>query len=260
MVNRLNNFGYFRSGLTVRLLAGVLLSVVFVATPIFCMAQKNVIHSNEQWMQYYNNYQLPGKLHLHTDIGLRTRDAFDKAALASFRTGIGYPLRANLRAITGMALFESYQESKPSRIEFRSYQDMIGVQKFTKISLHHRFRVEARRFWQHPGGQTQASSDFNFRFRYRLVCSIPLGFPPPGGKAARLSFNIGDEIMVNAGKSGKHNILNANRILLGPAFRFNENFSLSLTYNYQFGQRGVAREYHETDVVWIGLTHDIKRK
>jgi len=222
---------------------------------IVCEAQKNITHNNQQWLQYYNQLKLSESLTLFSDASLRRIDNFNHWQQLALRTGIGYQLFENLNGVTGFGCFESFNYNKPSKIEFRPYQELNTSQEFGKISVQHRFRAEGRYFRTIPDGEI--TSNFNFRFRYRLFFKTAILKLSKTIPERKLFLNFGDELFINAGKEITYNMLDNNRMLFGLSFQVNKNLDFSFTYNYQLGQRNKPSTYEHSDVFWIGITHKI---
>ena len=237
-----------------------IISILFLSMTFYCNAQKIVSHNNQQWIQYYNQLKLSEKLTLYSDVSLRRINNFNQWSQVTIRTGIGYPLTENLQVVTGFACFNFYNNNKPSRIEFRPYQEVNTSQNLCNVAVQHRLRVEARYFRKISDGVITSQSNFNFRFRYRLYCGIPLVKLSASNPDKKLLLNIGDEIFINAGKEIIYNMLDNNRLLLGSTFQINKYLNISFTYTYQFGQRNSPSTYEHSDIYWLGIIHKLSLK
>ncbi|HZX74546.1 MAG TPA: DUF2490 domain-containing protein [Cyclobacteriaceae bacterium] len=228
----------------------VTVSLLFLSTSFFCQAQKIVLHTNYEWFQYFNQFRFSKKLTLFSDVSIRSTDKFAELSQFTFRTGIGYPVTSKLTAVTGFACFTTYAGNYSlGRIEFRPYQDVNLMQLLGKVSLSHRFRAEARYFKTISDGAIIASgSSFNFRFRYRLFCAIPIAKLSVTNSSRRLLLNVGDEIFINAGKQITYNTFDNNRFILGSTVELNPNLSFTLNYMYQYGHRNADGLYESSDI------------
>jgi hypothetical protein len=232
------------------------LSILFLAYSV-CSAQKKVIHDNQEWLQYYNQLKFSEKLILYTDISLRRINNFNDWSQITFRTGLGYSLIENLQAITGLAFFTFYTQNKLSKIELRPYQEFSTLQTFGNVTFQHRFRAEARYFRNVKAGEISDTTDFNFRFRYRLYSLIPI-IPGSDSKPNRKLFlNLGDEIFINAGKEILYNMFDNNRFIIGTTYQHDNNLSFSLGYINQFGQRNNPATYENSDILTLGIIQKI---
>lgn len=235
----------------------LIIVTIILQSVLVCSAQKIITTNNQQWLQYYNQLKLSKSLTLFSDVSLRRINNFDKWSQITLRSGLGYRLIENVNGVTGMACFMFYSNDKPSKIEFRPYQEFNSQQQFFRFSIEHRFRMEGRYFRKINDGIIASNTNFNFRYRYRLFCKIPLLKLSDSIPDRKLLLNIGDEILINAGNEIKYNMLDNNRLLIGLAFQVNQNLNLSFTYNYQFGQRSSVFAYEHSDIIWVGITHKI---
>lgn len=240
--------------------AKLILCTFFLSLVILSNAQKIISQNNQQWIQYYNQLILSKKLTLYSDVSLRRINNFSQWSQITIRSGIAYSLSENLHGVTGFACFNLYANNKPSRIEFRPYQEINSWQKFKNVSIQHRLRGEARFFRNISDGAITSRSNFNFRFRYRFYCGIPITKFFINNADKKILLNIGDEIFINAGKEIINNMLDNNRLLIGSTFQFSNNLSFSLTYNYQFGQRSTPKTYEHSDIFWLGIMHKLSLK
>ncbi|MDN3669814.1 DUF2490 domain-containing protein [Echinicola jeungdonensis] len=231
-----------------------LFTLVFFSSIKESLAQrKEVSTGNQQWFQYYNQIKLDEKWALLTDGGLRTRNNFDEFSQYLIRTGIGFNPSSILSFLVGFAHLGFYNNGSRTRSELRPYQELVINNKLAPISLSHRYRVEER-FFRNTSQDNSKSNSFNFRFRYRIMASIPL-WESTEHDGKSLSFNVGDEILINAGKDVVYNVFNQNRILIGPAFQLNKTLDFSLTYTHQFSASNAPREYQNSHIFWLGIKH-----
>ena len=238
----------------------IIISALLLSTTFFCKAQNKVVRNNQQWIQYSSQLKLPEKFTLLTDVSLRRINDFKQWSQVTFRTGAGYNLNENTQAVIGIALFTFFQNDDLSRFEIRPYQEINTTQRFGKVSLQHRFRLEERYFRKISDGIITSESAFNFRFRYRLFCAIPLLSLSKSNPDKKMLLNISDEIFINAGKEIKYNMLDNNRLSAGLAFQPHKNLNISFTYTYQFGQRNAPSTYEHSDIFWIGIIHKLSLK
>lgn len=229
----------------------------FIAPLLTARAQaKDISHGNQQWFQYYNQLTLSKKWSISSDFGIRFKNEFSSLSQHIMRTGVNFHLDKQVTAGLGFAQLGSYQNRKPQLLEFRPFQELDLKQSTGFFHLHHRFRVEERFFksTDHAEASTEA---FNFRFRYRFIANIPL--IKFSGKAPKTLFlHAGDEIFLNAGKEISHNVFDQNRVLLGPAFQFDDRLTATFTYQHQFSSSSSPNHYRQTNVFWFGLKHKIR--
>ena len=223
----------------------------------FLFAQKTVYYNNQQWLQYYNQLLVSKKFTLLSDVSLRRIHHLDYWSQITFRTGNGYPLSGQFNGASGFACFTFYYKDNFNKIEFRPYQEINSKQKFERFSLEHRLRAEFRYFRHVLDNKITTDESFNFRFRYRLFCSIPIINFAEKNPGRKILLNIGDEIFINAGRQITYNMFDNNRLLLGTAIQFNEDLIISFTYTNQFGQRNGPAFYENSDIIWIGIIHKL---
>lgn len=230
----------------------------FMVTPrILFGQQKNVVNGNQQWFQYYNQTKINDKWTLLFDGGYRWTDGFQESSQYIVRAAIGYNINSDIQISSGLAHLGFYSSDKINIVEFRPFQEMVVKNKFNKIGMVHRYRMEERFFNIVTNGGIQTPNTFNFRFRYSLMFSIPL-FKLSKLKTDKVFLiNIGDEIFINAGKNVV-NIFDQNRFIVSPTFKLNESLSLSLTWNGQFASTSSQDIFNYTNVYWFQIKHNLK--
>jgi hypothetical protein len=233
----------------------------FFIASFFCQAQKTVLHTNYQWVQYFNQFRFSQKLTLFSDVSFRTIDTFSELSQITFRTGIGYPLTHALNGVTGFACFTTYASNyKLCRIEFRPYQDVSLTQPLGRVTIFHRLRAEARYFRGVKDGVITSTSNFNYRFRYRIFCTVPVATLSGANPERRLLLNVGDEIFINAGKEITYNTFDNNRFVVGSTVEYSKNLSFTLNYMYQYGHRNAAELYESSDIFTFVIVHRLALK
>jgi len=233
------------------------LAALWPLISIVSLAQKTIEYNNQQWMAYNNQLKLSKKLTLFSDFGMRRTNYFEQFSQITMRTGLGYPIYGNIQGLTGFACFQTFRENKLTRIELRPFQDISTNQNLGKITLHNRIRIEARHFNDLATGEVESRSSFNFRFRYRILFGIPFLNIPTKNNDSKLIFNIGDEIMINAGKQIVYNVLDNNRLLIGATYQVRENISFIFLYNFQIGRNNMPASFRQSDIFWLVLQHKI---
>jgi hypothetical protein len=221
-----------------------------------CNAQKKITYNNQQWLQYFNQLKFSEKLSLYSDLSLRKQNNFNDWSRITFRSGLGYPLTKKLQGITGIACFIFYTENKVNRIELRPYQEINTTQIFGKVSIQHRFRVEAR-YFRNDSEEITNKTNFNLRFRYRLNAMTTLINLAEMNQDRKLLMYIGDEIFINAGHEIKYNVFDNNRALVGLIYQDNPNLSFSFGYINQFGKRNSPATYENSDILTFAINQKI---
>ncbi len=240
-----------------RQLTCLLLFILLASTSTLLGQVKNISTGNQQWLQYYSQIQLSDRWTWLSDAGFRWKGGFEENSQYVIRTGIGYAINPTIRISTGFAHLGFYSSDKVDRVEFRPYQELLVENKFNKVGLNHRYRIEERFFNPVINGQIQPSSSFNFRFRYSVIVSIPLFRLSKGESAKVFLLNIGDEIFINAGKEIVDRVFDQNRLIISPAFKLSEHLTLSLTWNSQFESTSTQAHFVYTNVFWLQVNQKI---
>jgi hypothetical protein len=232
---------------------------------VFCIcfwtvgfSQRKTIHSDQQWIQYYSQFELSKKWIGGFDAGYRWKDGERFQYIA--RVGIGYQLNQRFRISSGFATTGNYTNSDLTRIEFRPYEEILHSGGGKRILFLQRFRVEERFFKILAQDAIPASHDFNFRFRYQISLSIPIVTLSQSRPDKRISLGISDEVFINAGKEIVYNTFDRNRIVVGPIFHFSKSFSVALSYMMQYTKLNQPATYNWDDVVWLTARHTIHKK
>lgn len=231
-----------------RTIRNVLVCFVIILDASLVTAQTNNIDTeNQQWFQYYNQVKVAQRWNWLTDIGYRWKDSFSKKSQHLVRSGIGYQPNQTTQILQGFAHLGSYSDQRLTKIEFRPYQEILIKNKYNKLALKQRIRIEERFF--HP--ITTGSNTFNFRFRYALCTTIPLIKFSSIHPDKKIVLHIGDEIFVNAGNQTTNAVFDQNRIMISPTLVLNKKLSLSLTWNSQFLSTSTPAIFDQNDVVWF---------
>ena len=67
----------------------------------------------------------------------------------------------------------------------------------------------------------------------------------------------GDEIFINGGKDIVYNIFDQNRILIGPAFKLNDQFTFTFTYNGKYAALNLPSEFTYNHIFWLAIRHNL---
>ncbi|MBP2615092.1 DUF2490 domain-containing protein [Chryseobacterium jejuense] len=132
---------------------------------VLTWAQKNDLGA---WYMYFGNNKISKKLNWHNEVQYRNFDAIGDLEQLLIRTGIGYDLSENNNNVLlgyGFILSQPYVNGeKKENIEHRIFQQYITKQKFGRLNLQHRYRLEERFL----------EDNFRMRFRYMLGLNIPI--------------------------------------------------------------------------------------
>lgn len=235
----------------------ILLTFVLIVPASAFAQQKTVRHSDQQWVQYYNQLKLNPRWTLMTDGGFRWSDKFSTKALFIARVGMAYKINSHMRVAVGVASTGAYSSSSFSKLEYRPYQELFASYKYNQLNLQHRFRLEERYFKNVVDGDLQTGHNFNFRLRYQIATNIPLAKLSADHPNRMLLLGIGDEIFINAGSEIVNNILDKNRIIIGPAVQFSRELTIALSYTHQYSQLSAAGNYAHDDIMWLAIRHNL---
>lgn len=235
-----------------------IISIFVLGVSMTSIAQnKKFTKGNQQWIQYYNQTKFSDKWTWSTDGGYRFNEMFKNPSQFIVRTGFGYQLNTNMKASIGFAHLGFYTSEKLNKVEYRPYQEFAISNKYNKIGILHRFRIEERFFQNVLDGNIQTAGNFNFRFRYLFMLNLKIMKLSSTNPDRVLSMNLGDEIFINAGKEIVYNVFDQNRILIGPAIEFTKNFTIAITYNSQYAAYNSSNNYNHTDVIWLGIKQNL---
>ena len=231
------------------------IAVISLTFPHLAFSQKNIQYTNQQWIQYYQQLELNKHSTLMTDGGFRWSDGERLQYIA--RMGWGYNLGDRLRVAGGIASTGSYDSLGLRKFEIRPYQELL-VSGISRIPIQHRVRVEERYIRDVVNGDLLKGHNFNFRFRYQVSASLPLIGLSKTNADQKLLLTVSNEIFINAGKEIIYNVLDKNRIVIGPALQFNKNLNVGLVYNFQFTPLNAPANYSHDHVLWLTAYHNMK--
>lgn len=180
----------------------------------------------------FGNEKINSKFNIHYEVQYRNYDFIGDLNQLLLRTGIGYNLSENNNNILlGYAYVHSHNYDADQNIsqldEHRLFQQFITKQKFGRVQLNHRYRIEER-FLQ---PKTEV------RFRYQLGVIVP--FNNTSFTKNTWYASIYDEIFINAKKEA----FDRNRLYAAVGYVINDkmriegglmNQMLSNTDRYQF--------------------------
>lgn len=122
------------------------------------------------WIIYFGNQKINDKWNWHNEIQYRNFNFIGDTNQLLLRTGIGYNLSEdNNNILLGYGFINTHKylqnsDDKEQTNEHRVYQQFITKQKFGRVYLQHRYRLEERFL----------NNDFQLRLRYFLGINIPL--------------------------------------------------------------------------------------
>ena len=141
--------------------------LLFTSVSMLSFAQKSDVGN---WFIYFGNQKINKKWNWHNEVQYRNYNFIGDMNQLLLRTGIGYNLTENNNNILlgyGFIHTQKYLPNSNEKVatkEHRIFQQFITRQKFNRVYLQHRYRVEER----------FVPNDFQIRFRYFLSVNIPL--------------------------------------------------------------------------------------
>ncbi|MEH6408830.1 MAG: DUF2490 domain-containing protein [Leeuwenhoekiella sp.] len=228
-------------------------ALIFVISSATFAQEKTVKKSNQQWLGYYTQLKLNEKWAVLTDFQYRWKDGFDQSAQFIIRSQASYKLDENLTVGAGFGYVGFYTDNDISRYEYRPYQEGVLKGKLLSLNFTQRLRLEERFFHL----KATAQNTFNFRFRYRLLTTIPIAKLSAKNLDFLLELSLGDEIFINAGKDVVTNIFDQNRFLIVPSVQVNKDLTITLVYNSQFGSTSMPDVFNQTNILWLTARHNL---
>lgn len=174
------------------------------------------------WVMLFGNEKLNDKFNVHYEVQYRDYAFLGDLNQWLLRTGIGYNLSENNNnLLLGYAYVHSHNYDSQQNIkqldEHRIFQQFITKQKFGRIALNHRYRIEER--FLEPKMQV--------RFRYQLGVNIP--FNNKSLVKNTWYANIYDEIFINA----KKDAFDRNRLYGGIGYVVNDKIRVEAGFMNQ---------------------------
>ncbi|HFK5571418.1 TPA: DUF2490 domain-containing protein [Elizabethkingia meningoseptica] len=184
------------------------------------------------WFMLFGSEKVNSKFNIHYEVQYRNYDFIGDLNQLLLRTGIGYNLSENNNnVLLGYAYVHSHNYDADQNIkqldEHRIFQQFITKQKFGRVMLNHRYRIEER-FLQ---PKTEV------RFRYQLGVIVP--FNNSSLTADTWYASIYDEIFINAKKEAfdRNRLYGAIGYVVNDKIRLEAgvmNQALTNTHRYQF--------------------------
>ncbi len=176
------------------------------------------------WIIYIGSKKINDKWNWHHEVQYRNYNFIGDLEQLLLRTGVGVnltPGNNNLLLGYGYILSENYiagTDDKLSIGEHRIFQQFITKQKFGRVSIQHRYRIEER--WVED-------SDFKWRFRYFLALNIALSNKELIANTWYLS--LYDEIFLN----GQNAVFDRNRMYAALGYRVSPELKVELGFMSQ---------------------------
>jgi hypothetical protein len=225
-------------------------------------AQKHHEVREQSWLGYFNQTRFTNRSGLWVDLHFRgTDDFFKSKSIAIARFAYLYYLSDNVRLMVGYAYAPRFSNAGPGVVpEHRPWQQVLWVEKKKRFNLTQSLRIEQR--FRQAVDQGELTDDFNFnwRFRYNFVITVPLKGKEIVPKTLFLYFN--NDTHINAGKSILYNSFDQNRSFIGLGYQFSDRLNAHLGYLFIFQQEPVAANYVNIHAIRLYFIHqvDLRRK
>ncbi len=224
------------------------------------MAQKNLINQELVWYGYYNSLSINENWSLKSEIQERHFVNPIKQHQLVFRSNLEKKLVDNLKLSIGMTLFlqspnDPFSRSDLMVPELRPDIGFNNKQEFKRMSISHRYKLEARFFHQVKNNELVDAYTFsNFRFRYQFVLDVPLIKKENQNKIILV---LKDELMVNIGNKIVKNTFDQNRIYAGMNYVINSKLAVEMGYMNWFQQQTTGVDFYNRNIFRLSLFHSL---
>jgi len=222
----------------------VLLAYLLLMT-ISAQAQNRVLdHQTIGWFTYNGDHKLNDRWAIHTEYQWRRIDLIRSWQQSLARLGVVRTVSERVKVGGSYTYFVTFPfgrypqaENGVPYPEHRLHQDVRLSEKYGRLDLSHRFRLEQR--WlanQSDEGNPRRITDWNFqnRVRYQVAGQLPLKGATVDDREWYLNFF--DEVFIGFGRNVGQNIFNQNRLSGGVGYQISNGFKLELNYLNQILQ------------------------
>ncbi|HBH05552.1 MAG TPA: hypothetical protein DDX92_02985 [Flavobacteriales bacterium] len=236
----------------------IFFSLLTFSLSVLAIGQSNnLVISNFQWFQYYNQSRITDRWSLFVDGGFRWENGFEQRSQYIIRSAAGYSIRKNTRLSAGIAFLGGYSPEVWSRAELRPFQEFSTRHPVNSSKLTHRLRLEERFLHDVIEGNIQPYNTFLFRFRYLFMFNIPLVQNFRNSPETKLFLLAGNEILLHLGENEIYSVFDQNRILVGPGLQVSKKMKFTLLYNGMYGSKPLPYQYQYNNIVWVGIRHNM---
>ena len=226
------------------------------------IAQKQIEVRDQTWFGYFNQTRLTKRSGIWVDLHQRfTGDFHHEPSLTLGRIGYIYYVSDHLRLIVGDAFVKHYAHGAgPDIPEHRPWQQLQWIEKKSNLTVVQWLRVEERFRKNIVEGELMDDYNFNWRFRYNLLITVPLKGKEIGPHTPFAVFN--NEVHVNAGKNIVNNYFDQNRLFLGLGYQFTKHFNAHLGYMYIFQQLPAEKQFVHINAIrlFVFQTIDLRKE
>lgn len=249
-------------------------SLLAIGLVVLCaksaQAQRERDHNTHLWFTYLGDHRVSERWSFHTEGHLRRADSGSEPQQLLLRPAINYHLHPDAVLSVGYSYYYNYRYGaypiKVENWEHNVYQQVQLAQRFGKLALSHRFRMEER-FLAQLNATTADPEQYAFdrynyqsRFRYRVMATWPLG-KHTKVEAKTLFVSVYDEFFFNFGDDRRIDHMQQNRVSGLIGYQWNKQGNVQLGYLLQIIQRpgaALGRDLHEMNrTIHLILTYNL---
>ncbi len=176
------------------------------------------------WLYYFGNNKISSNWNWHNEIQHRNYSFTGDLEQLLIRTGIGYQLGRDNNLLIGYGFIhsENYEDlidTKTRFSEHRIFQQWISSDKYGRVVIQHRYRLEERFI----------EDDFKFRYRYFILTQIPINRKSFTSNTTYLA--VYNEIFIH---HERDHYFDRNRTAIMLGFCFSESIRIELGAMTQF--------------------------
>lgn len=222
--------------------------------------QKEFSDEVNTWFFYLGNHKFNKNWGLHTDFQYRRNDLFANKLQVLGRLGIEYYSKQGPQYTFGYAFSRHFPYDEISMHptnEHRLWEQMSMNDRYGRISLQHRYRLE-QRFLERWDDQSQFSTSevvLRHRIRYRLMLQVPINKKEMMDRT--LFISAFDELILGFGKGVENNILDQNRIYIGLGRRFNSQMTIQVGYQNQYVPKSNGIQIERNHILQCGVSYNV---
>ncbi|MCU7550786.1 DUF2490 domain-containing protein [Chitinophagaceae bacterium LB-8] len=243
----------------------ILFFLIAIAIKLPGFAQKQVSKFEQIWLGYVSNTRISERWGIWFDANIRTRDNFTKGLnVTIIRPGIMYFITDNTNLTFGYA-YANYFAGNDGRTialpEHRPWQQLIWTNRYPKLRLHNRLRLEER-FLRKLESPDKLGNGYNFNYRIRYSFSLSTPLSKKAFEPNTVTLVLNDEVMLNFGKKIQTNTFDQNRLFGGLNYHLSKHSILQAGYMYTFQQQGTGAQYRNIHTIRINFLHnpDLRKK
>jgi|GEM_PF-2910835 len=233
------------------------IAFLFILTiPLVGMAQHTkTVRNNGQWIHNYAQFRVSERINVVADAGFRTRSWFQNVNMYIVRAGVTYNVHPSWKLGVGFAHSGTFIDNALYKMEYRPHQELISQHEFSGVEITNRLRIEEQI-------QRVLFNDslvpFVARVRLKFQAAAPVLGLSKNHPERQLYIVLGNEFILNAGNTvKKYNVLNQNRMTVGPSFRVTEYLDITLLYMYLFGTTVKQNVLTQDHVMWLSFNYKV---